>query len=229
LSHLPPYAQPAFLFALNTGLRRQEIVDLRWDQEEQFAERETSVFVLPLGHRRKFKKYVALNSIARQIIQQQRGKNPTYVFTNNKGKQFTNYGTKMFVDAWTRAGLPKSKMIQTGVENLRDTFEYRLRVANVAQEDIEILKGSTKADSLERNRLPSIGSMIDNLEKITVRPANETIFQKHDVKWTPKPGKWSDRRTWRGRRKKGQHLADPSQRSAASELTSMSSADNTPG
>jgi hypothetical protein len=166
------------------------------------------MFIIPLGHRRQFKKVVALNSVAKQIVEEQRGKNPVYVFTNRQGKQFTTYGSKSLAQCWKRAGLPTGTLIQTGVENLRDTFEHRLRVAKVSQEDIDILKGSTKADALERNQAPAVGNMIDCLEKITER-VETTIVQKHNVKSNLNPGSWTDRRKWRGRRLKGRHLTGP--------------------
>jgi integrase len=210
LGYLPEYGRPAYEFAVNTGLRRDEIKNLRWNQLEPFPEGDTSMFVIPLGYRRKLKKVVVLNSIARRIIDAQRGKNDTFVFTNKHNKQYTLYGTKHWQNAWKRAGLPRNKLISLGVDNLRLTFEHRLSVAGVSQEDIDILRGSTKAEVFERRVPLAIQRLIECAEKITER-REATIVQAHGVKSKLTPGKWVDRRRLPGRREKGKRVGEAAQ------------------
>lgn len=164
---VPEYMWAAAEFALNTGLRRSEIRDLRWDQERPYTERDTSYFVVRLGH--KYNKVVVLNSTAKEIIEKQRGKNVEYVFTAKNGGQFKNFGDNSWLKAWIKAKLPSDKMTLKGVENLRLTFGHRLRGAGVLQEDIDMLMGSTKAHVLQRYSQPDISNLIDCVEKIVER------------------------------------------------------------
>ena len=169
---------------------------MRWDQEQPFPDKNASFFVIPLGHRRKFKKTVVLNSIARAVIEEQRGKNDEYVFTNGKDEQYTIYGTKHWAKAWKKAGMPTGPLISSGVDNLRRTFEYRLSVANVPSEVIDVLRGSTKAEIFERRVPVAIENLMDYVERITQRQET-TILQAHGEQAKPKLGAWADGRTIR--------------------------------
>ena len=69
------------LSKVNTGCRDAEVCGLRWEWEVEVPELETSVFVIP-GDRVKngADRLVVLNSVARSIIDEQRGLHPEYVF-----------------------------------------------------------------------------------------------------------------------------------------------------
>jgi hypothetical protein len=91
---------------------------LKWSQEVQFPDRNTTYFSVPLGHRAQGKmRSVPLNSIAKRVIEEQWGKNKTYVFTNLRNNQYANYGVIHWTRAWKRAKLPKGKLVTKGVEN----------------------------------------------------------------------------------------------------------------
>jgi integrase len=203
--YIPDHAKGAYLFAVNTGLRKAEIVKLRWDQFRE--EKGVTYFVVPVGWRRGITRPVVLNSIARQVIEEQKGKNAEFVFTTRKNKQYTGYGTRDWNVAWKRAGMPTGKLINVGCDNLRKTFEYRLAVAGVSPQDVEILRGSTKAEIYERGVPPPVDHLAKCLEKITV-PTDGAIAQTHGKPSKLNKGKWFDKRKLKGRRVKGQRLGE---------------------
>jgi integrase len=78
---LPPHLQCMALFAVNTGLRNDNVCGLEWSWEVSVSEIGRSVFVVPAN---KFKSQrdhvVILNDAAWSIIQSQRGRHPVWVF-----------------------------------------------------------------------------------------------------------------------------------------------------
>jgi len=80
-------------FDLNTGLRDQELCDLRWEWEIRVPELDSngiqrSVFVLPTKkNKNKQARVVVLNDVAQAIIERKRGQHPVHVFTwvNDEG------------------------------------------------------------------------------------------------------------------------------------------------
>lgn len=89
---LPAYLQKKALFKVNTGCREQEVCKLRWDWEIAVPELETSVFLIPAdfggrharsGVKNGDERLVVLNSVARSIIEKQRGVNKDWGFPYN--------------------------------------------------------------------------------------------------------------------------------------------------
>lgn len=82
---LPAHLQRIALCKVNTGCRKQEVCQLRWNWEVQVPELETSVFILPDNEQFQTKntqeRIVVLNTIARRVVDEQRGKHPEFVFT----------------------------------------------------------------------------------------------------------------------------------------------------
>jgi len=82
---LPAHLQRIALYKVNTGCRKQEVLQLRWSWEVQVPKLATSVFVLPNNDEFATKncqeRIVVLNSIARRVVDEQRGKHPEFVFT----------------------------------------------------------------------------------------------------------------------------------------------------
>ena len=78
---LPPYLRRMALFKVNTGLRDQEVCELRWDWEYPIPELNTSIFVVPGQYsKNKLDRVVVLNEIALQVITEVRSQHPVYVF-----------------------------------------------------------------------------------------------------------------------------------------------------
>jgi len=78
---------------------------------------------------------VVLNRIALSVVNDQRGKHPTHVFTC-KGKPIL----RMLNSAWKRAR-QEVKLPQVRVHDLKHTFGRRLRAAGVSFEDRQDLLG----------------------------------------------------------------------------------------
>jgi integrase len=133
---LPDHLGQMALFAVNTGCRDQEICGLRWEWEVKVPELGTSVFIIPGQFVKNGEdRLVVLNRIALSVVDAQRGKHPTHVFTFN-GKPIT----RMLNSAWLRARGATS-MDQVRVHDLKHTFGRRLRAAGVSFEDRQDLLG----------------------------------------------------------------------------------------
>jgi integrase len=94
MRELPGHLQNPVLFALNTGLRDENVVGLRWDWERDVPEAGRSVFIVPAASYKTGVDHVAvLNDVAWSIIEAQRGRNPEWVFPytiSRKGRWITN-------------------------------------------------------------------------------------------------------------------------------------------
>jgi integrase len=88
-AELPAYLRQMALFAVNTGCRDQVVCGLRWEWEKPVAELVTCVFTVPkerTGVKNGEDFLVVLNRIAGQVIEEQRGIHPEFVFVNSKGR-----------------------------------------------------------------------------------------------------------------------------------------------
>lgn len=82
-SCLSPHLAEMAEFKVNTGLREQEVCKLRWDWEQPIPELNTSIFVVPKGIvKNKQARVVVLNDCAKSIIERNRHKHPTHVFSH---------------------------------------------------------------------------------------------------------------------------------------------------
>lgn len=158
------------LFAVNTGLRDQEICGLRWDWEVRVPELNTSVFIIP-GQRVKNgeDRLVVLNSVARSVIDEARGQHSIYVFTyrGHRVGRALNSGWKAARD---RAGLP-----QVRFHDLKHTFGRRLRAAGVGFEDRQDLLGHRSERITTHYSAPDLERLIEAAERVATvgreRPA----------------------------------------------------------
>lgn len=88
LKALVYYLQEPVLLALHTGCREGEICQLRWEWEIQIPELDTSVFVLPeWATKNAEERVVVLNSVAASVVNAQRGKPPSRIFTCPQGNK----------------------------------------------------------------------------------------------------------------------------------------------
>jgi len=133
---LPGHLAQMAMFAVNTGCRDSEVCKLRWGWEVKVPELDTSMFIVP-GHNVKNgdDRLVVLNRIATSVVDIQRGRHPTHVFSY-KGKPLA----RMLSSGWRRArkdaGLPIAR-----VHDLKHTFGRRLRAAGISFEDRQDLLG----------------------------------------------------------------------------------------
>ncbi len=96
---LPEHLATMALFAVNTGCRDGEVCGLQWSWEVKVPELKTTVFMVP-GELVKNgdERLVVLNRVAQSVVEAQRGKHSTHVFTH-RGKPVQ----RMLNGAWLRA------------------------------------------------------------------------------------------------------------------------------
>lgn len=177
----------AALFAVNTGVRKEELFGLKWEHRRWVPELDIKdaegnvkermyVFVL-LETKNDMPRAVVLNSIARRAVEHQRkwqakyGQSD-YVFPSrwvgNMGGKVRASG-KCWADAWKAAGLPTDKLTKRGIHNCRHTFAYRLRLCGVPQEDRNALLGHAKTNLAEHYGPADLGRLLECAERVTVR------------------------------------------------------------
>lgn len=165
-------------FAVNTGVRREELFGLKWTDMVRVPELGADIFVFVLrdtknGHQRA----VVCNSIARRAVENQRKYQAAngwseYVFPSRRngraGSRCTGSG-KVWAEAWVKAGLPSGPLVKKGIHNCRHTFAHRLRAAGVPKEDRNALLGHANTDLAEHYATPDLQRLLEHAEKIVVR------------------------------------------------------------
>jgi integrase len=151
------------MFAVNTGCRDSEICHLRWDWEVKIHELGTSVFIVPGQYvKNGDDRLIVLNRIASSVVEAQRGKHPTHVFSY-KGKPLARMLSSGWRCARKAGGLP-----QVRVHDLKHTFGRRLRSAGVSFEDRQDLLGhrsgriTTHYSAAELSRLIEAANSVCN-------------------------------------------------------------------
>jgi len=168
----------AAVFAVNTGVRREELFGLKWTDLRRVPELGPDIFVFVLsdtknGHTRA----VICNSIARRAVEMQRkwqlkhGQS-VYVFPSraagNVGGRCVATG-KIWGDAWRKAGLPSGPLVKKGIHNCRHTFAHRLRSAGVPEEDRNALLGHANTNLAQHYATPSLHRLLGFAELIVER------------------------------------------------------------
>jgi len=124
-ARLPAHLACMALFKVNTGLREQEVVQLRWGWEQCIPELNASVFVIPahFGGRRRNSgvknredRLVVLNETAKAVIEACRGEHAQFVFSY-RGKPVKFINNSAWQKARKEAALP-----QVRVHDLKHTF-----------------------------------------------------------------------------------------------------------
>ncbi len=133
---LPDHLRAMALFAVNTGCRAGEICKLRWEWEVRVPVLGVSVFIIPGQNvKNADDRLVVLNRTAGCVVNSQRGRHATHVFSfqGEPVKYLLNTAWKKARD---RAGLPGVRF-----HDLKHTFGRRLRAAGVSFEDRQDLLG----------------------------------------------------------------------------------------
>jgi integrase len=161
-NELPDHLAKMALFKVNTGCREQEVCSLRWEWEEFIPELKTSVFVIH-AHlvKNRMARVVVLNSEARAVINQLRGKHAEYVFTYN-GNRIQAMNNSAWQKARKRVGL------QVRIHDLKHTFGRRLRAANVLFEYRKDLLGHKSSRITYHYSSAELGNLIAAAEKVCV-------------------------------------------------------------
>lgn len=174
-SELEPHLAAMALFKVNTGLREQEVVNLRWQWEVPIPELRTSIFVIPRDYvKNALDRYVVLNKIARSVVHSARGQHAEFVFTH-KGRPVTHIYNSGWKAARRRAALRYEHELGRPcprgfrcirVHDLKHSLGFRLRVAGVSFEDRKLLLGHKAQHITTHYSAPEIGALIQAAEKV---------------------------------------------------------------
>jgi len=190
---LPAHLQTMALFKVNTGCREQEVCKLRWDWEISVPELGTSVFLIPSdfggrnersGVKNGDERLVVLNSVAKSIIDKQRGQSKDWVFPYNG-----NAMHRMNDSAWKKARVRAAKLWQEEnlrpahpgyasirVHDLKHTFGRRLRAAGVTQEDRKVLLGHKNGSITSHYSGAELGHLIEAANMVSATDSRGPVL-----------------------------------------------------
>jgi integrase len=162
-AELPGHLQQLALFAVNTGLRDENVCGLRWSWERFIPELKRSVFVVPAEEYKGKRPHVAiLNDVAMNVVNACRGKHDTFVFTywdERKKAEADRVGT-INNTAWQKART-RAKLAHVRVHDLRHTYGQRLRDAGVSNEDRAVLMGHAVSNMPAHYATPTIARLVE--------------------------------------------------------------------
>lgn len=190
---LPAHLQTMALFKVNTGCREQEVCKLRWDWEIQVPELGTSVFLIPAdfggrnersGVKNGDERLVVLNSVAKSIIDRQRGVSREWVFPYNGTAMH-----RMNDSAWKKARVRAAKLWQEEnlrpahpgyasirVHDLKHTFGRRLRAAGVTEEDRKALLGHKNGSVTSHYSGAELGQLIEAANRVSATDSRGPVL-----------------------------------------------------
>lgn len=191
-SELPAHLQIMAMFKVNTGCREQEVCKLQWDWEIAVPELGTSVFLIPAGFggrsersgvKNRDERLVILNSVAKSIIEKQRGQHKHFVFPFGMPDEDGNQAMihRMNDSAWKRARIratkkwlekhlraPHEGFTKIRVHDLKHTFGRRLRAAGVTEEDRKALLGHKNGSITSHYSAAELDQLIEAANKVSV-------------------------------------------------------------
>lgn len=133
LNECPPHLKPIVETAIHTGMRRGELLGLRWEQIKH-----GKIYLTETKTDRP--RQIPINDRLAEILKEQRRQNQMkspYVFCGSDGKRFTEI-KRSFDGARRRAGLDDFKF-----HDLRHTFASHLVMAGVSLKVVQELLGHT--------------------------------------------------------------------------------------
>ena len=179
---LPDHLARMSLFKVNTGTREQEVCGLKWADEVQVPELNTSVFIVE-GDKVKNEqdRLIVLNRVARSVVDSVRGQHREYVFVRYPKPKETKpvpldsmnttawkNGRKRAADKWEeRTGeLAPDGFRRVRVHDLKHTFGRRLRAAGVSFEDRQDLLGHKSGRITTHYSAAELANLIAAAEKV---------------------------------------------------------------
>jgi integrase len=161
------------LFGLHTALRESWICKLKWEWERRLPQLGQDVFLFELPDSKNgLPMYAFCNSVAREVVNRQRGNHPEYVFTY-AGHRISKMNITAWKTARRKAGLEnvfgqcESKMPRHfRVHDLRVTCSTWLREAGVSKEDRQAILNHYNGDITTHYSVTEIGYMLEQVEKL---------------------------------------------------------------
>lgn len=195
-AELPDHQHRMALFKVNTGAREQEVCKLRWEWEIQVPEIDASVFLVPAdfggrtersGVKNTEERLIVLNRVAKNVIDQQRGLDPQWVFPYGvpEGSPMHRINGAAWRKARTRAAKKwQEKYLRPAhegfanvrVHDLKHTFGRRLRAAGVTKEDRQVLLGHTNGNVTSHYSGAELGQLIDAANRISTTDSRGPVL-----------------------------------------------------
>jgi integrase len=192
-AELPGHLQTMALFKVNTGCREQEVCKLRWDWEISAPELGTSVFLISAdfggrharsGVKNGDERLVVLNTVAKSIIEKQRGVSREWVFPYNGTAMH-----RMNDSAWKKARVRATKLWQDQnlrpvhpgyasirVHDLKHTFGRRLSAAGVTEEDRKSLLGHKNGSITSHYSGAELGKLIEAANMVSTTDSRGPVL-----------------------------------------------------
>lgn len=141
LDELPEHQREVVLFALMTGLRQSNVINLEWSQ----VDLERSHAWIPAGQSKNRRPIaVPLNETALAVLMRQQGKDPTRVFTY-RGKPLKTAHNDAWQNALKRAGITDFRW-----HDLRHTWATWQRRAGTPTHELQQMGGWRTGAMVER-------------------------------------------------------------------------------
>ena len=161
------HLKPIIIVALNTGMRKGEILNLKW---EDIDFRQKIIYLLETKNNEK--REIPMNQVVFDtLLKVRKPPNSPYVFYNKDGKPFDDVKTA-FWRALKRAGIKNFRF-----HDLRHTFASHLVMAGVDLNTVKELLGHKDIKMTQR-----YAHLSPDHKKIAV----ETLCNKMDTIWTPR-------------------------------------------
>jgi integrase len=169
---LPAHLARMVLFAVNTGLRNNNVCGLEWTWEVFVPEVGRSVFVVPAdAFKTKKAHVVVLNDAAWSIVQAQRGLHPVWVFPF-RGRRVGTMNNNGWQNARREVGLESVR-----IHDLRHTFACRLRAAGVSAEDRAALLGHANQSMVGHYASADVGRLLREANLVLRREETRTVLR----------------------------------------------------
>jgi integrase len=158
LAELPPHQQDMVIFALSTGLRQSNIINLEWSQVD--LERKAA-WIHPDQAKARKAIHVPLNSIAVAILQRRLGEHSIRIFTY-KGKPIAWANTLAWRNALKRAGIEDFRW-----HDLRHTWASWLAQQGAPMNVLQELGGWESEEMVRRYAHLSKPQLLEHAELVS--------------------------------------------------------------
>lgn len=158
LAELPPHQQDMVIFALSTGLRQSNIINLEWSQVD--LERRAA-WIHPDQAKARKAIHVPLNSIAVAVLQRRLGEHSIRIFTY-KGKPIAWANTLAWRNALKRAGIEDFRW-----HDLRHTWASWLAQQGAPMNVLQELGGWESEEMVRRYAHLSKPQLLEHAELVS--------------------------------------------------------------
>ncbi len=172
LQELMPHQQDLVLFALSTGLRQSNVLNLEWSQVD--LERKTA-WIHPDQAKARKAIHVPLNSVALTVLLRQVGKHPSRVFTF-KGKPIAWANTRAWREALKRCGIEDFRW-----HDLRHTWASWLAQQGTPMNVLQELGGWESQEMVRRYAHLSKPQLMQHSELVS-NVLDDTILAHQEIK-----------------------------------------------